>query len=808
MGIADDRLPMPPAFTERNISLAGQWRTFSRAATIMACLTAPAFFLLLYRIEGWSLWVSALVTFLAVIAFRGLVDVVARKMIPWPSLFGAGAALQAEDIANRRRSWYWAHKYKVLLWLGGSYLLLTSVIYLFSDWFGDGMSFVEALKAPWQGLADNWAMIAILGVQLPILFLVNLLIFLGPLLYFSIKQIQSFEPGDADWGVRMEDVRGQEEAKEEVSRVVALWQSGEEFERLGGKRERGMLFLGAPGTGKTMLSKAIATNFNCPFVTLPGSGFQQMWMGMDALVVRYLAYKAKKAAKKWGGQAIVFIDEIDAVGMRRQALGGGFPGRSQPQQQPTSRHDLCFFGPNGALTPDGDLVLETREWRERLFAARKEPATPRYPNPAARIGQAIARFFPGGMGGMGQQSLQQLLVVMDGIDNPPWMRKTVTNRFNTFLDATYVIPSRIGKVPLRLPRPKPATEQIYFIGACNVPLEVLDPALTRPGRMGRHIWFRTPTKDDRKDVFDRYLGKVAHEEDLDSPRRREELARITNGYSPAMIEQVCSMALTYSHHDARERFGWGDIVEAMTTVESGSAVRVEYIAEETRAVAIHEAGHAAAGHVYMKDVLSTRLSIRKRGASLGHHQAIELRERFSSWRHEEVAKLIWTLGAMAAERVFYGENSAGVGGDVQSATMLTAWMVGSCAMGPERVNLDGRFATEDEEDEARKKLMRRFEEFGLQIMQRSGGGGLMQADPIAGVLGDPSKRGAAAQLLGQAYLTAHWLIEANRGPVERIADTLIERREMHGDEVVELLDQVGLRRPEVDILDYSRWPKL
>jgi len=275
-----------------------------------------------------------------------------------------------------------------------------------------------------------------------------------------------------------------------------------------------------------------------------------------------------------------------------------------------------------------------------------------------------------------------------------------------------------------------------------------------------------------------------------------------------MIEQVCSMALTYSHHDARERFGWGDIVEAMTTVESGSAVRVEYIAEETRAVAIHEAGHAAAGHVYMKDVLSTRLSIRKRGASLGHHQAIELRERFSSWRHEEVAKLIWTLGAMAAERVFYGENSAGVGGDVQSATMLAAWMVGSCAMGPERVNLDGRFATEDDEDEARKKLMRRFEEFGLQIMQRSGGGGLMQADPIAGVLGDPSKRGAAAQLLGQAYLTAHWLIEANRGPVERIADTLIERREMHGDEVVELLDAAGLQKPEVDVLDYSRWPKL
>ncbi len=452
MGTADDRLPMPPAFTERNVTLAGQWRMFSRVATVMACLTAPAFFLLLYKIEGWPLWVSLVVTFLAVIAFRGLVDVVARKVIPWPSLFGAGEGLMKEDIANRRRSWYWAHKYKVLVWVGGSYLLLVLLIYFGKNWLGSGISFSEAFKAIPQGIADNWATILALGVQLPVLFLANLVIFIGPLLYFSIKQIQSYEPGDADWGVAMEDVRGQDEAKEEVSRVVALWQSGEEFERLGGKRERGLLFLGAPGTGKTMLSKAIATNFNCPFVTMPGSGFQQMFMGMDALVVRYMAHKAKKAATKWGGQAIVFIDEIDAVGMRRQALGGGF---ATGHTAPPSFHDLCFFGPNGALTPDGDLVLENREWREKLFASRKEPTPSRYPNPAARIGQFFARFFPGGMaGGMGQQSLQQLLVVMDGIDNPPWLRKTITNRFNTFLDATYVVPASIGKWSLRLPRPE------------------------------------------------------------------------------------------------------------------------------------------------------------------------------------------------------------------------------------------------------------------------------------------------------------------------------------------------------------------
>ena len=160
-------------------------------------------------------------------------------------------------------------------------------------------------------------------IQLPLLFFINFAIFFGPFLFFAVRQIRGYEPGDASWGVKIDDVRGQAEAKEEITRVITLWQSGEEFEKAGGKRERGLLFLGAPGTGKTMISKAIATNFNCPFVTIPGSGFAGMFIGMDAITVQFLAHKARRLAKKWGGQCIVFIDEIDAVGMRRQALGSG-----------------------------------------------------------------------------------------------------------------------------------------------------------------------------------------------------------------------------------------------------------------------------------------------------------------------------------------------------------------------------------------------------------------------------------------------------------------------------------------------------
>ena len=104
------------------------------------------------------------------------------------------------------------------------------------------------------------------------------------------------------------------------------------------------------------------------------------------------------------------------------------------------------------------------------------------------------------------------------------------------------------------------------------------------------------------------------------------------------------MALTIAHHSNRDALTWDDLVEAMTTLEAGTAVGVEYIPEESRAVAIHEAGHAAAGHVYLKGAESTRLSIRMRGGALGHHQALEKEERFSRFRSEEFARLVWALG--------------------------------------------------------------------------------------------------------------------------------------------------------------------
>jgi ATP-dependent Zn protease len=262
-----------------------------------------------------------------------------------------------------------------------------------------------------------------------------------------------------------------------------------------------------------------------------------------------------------------------------------------------------------------------------------------------------------------------------------------------------------------------------------------------------------------------------------------------------MIDQICSMALTNAHHTGRAYFEWADLVDAMTVIESGTAVNVTFIEEDARATAVHEAGHAASAHVYRPEVESSRLSIRMRGRSGGHHQSFEKEERFGKFQSMMFGELIHTVGAMAAEVAFYGENSNGVGGDLWMASNLAANMVGGAGMSPLPLDLNGKTFADETEEQTRERVMKRLEDIGVRLLN-------------TGAIPDPRKRTYAAQLIGQAFVTAYNLMRVNHEKVENVANAVFEEKEIYGDELVKLLDEQHFVKPDIDWTADETWPKV
>ncbi|MCX8059672.1 MAG: ATP-dependent zinc metalloprotease FtsH, partial [Aquificaceae bacterium] len=362
--------------------------------------------------------------------------------------------------------------------------------------------------------------------------------------------------------VTLSNVAGMEEVKEEVKEIIEFLKAPVKFQWLGGRPPKGVLLYGEPGVGKTLLAKAIAGEAHVPFISVSGSDFVEMFVGVGAARVRDLFDTAKKHAP-----CIIFIDEIDAVGRSRGALnlGGG--------------HD------------------------ER------------------------------------EQTLNQLLVEMDGFDT---------------------------------------SEGIIVIAATNRP-DILDPALLRPGRFDRQIYIPRPDVRGRFEI----LRVHAKDKKLSPNVDLEIVARATPGFTGADLENVMNESALLAARKGKEAIEMEDIEEAIDRITMGLERKGMVISpKEKEKIAYHEMGHAIMSLMVPGSDPLHKVSIIPRGMALGVTQQLPIDDKHMYDRQDLYSRILSLLGGRAAEEGFYGKEgiTTGAENDLQRATELAYRMVSMWGM--------------------------------------------------------------------------------------------------------------------------------
>ncbi len=357
-----------------------------------------------------------------------------------------------------------------------------------------------------------------------------------------------------DTRTSFKDVAGLEGAKEEIQEIVEFLKNPDKYTALGGKIPKGALLVGPPGTGKTLLAKAVAGEAKVPFFSLSGSDFVEMFVGVGASRVRDLFKQAKDKSP-----AIIFIDEIDAIGRAR--------GKNN------------FTGSN-----------DERE-----------------------------------------NTLNQLLTEMDGFG-------TNTN--------------------------------VIVLAATNR-ADVLDKALMRAGRFDRQIYVDLPDLNERKEIFEVHLRPIKTAETLDV----DFLARQTPGFSGADIANVCNEAALIAARNGHKAVIKQDFLDAVDRIVGGLEKKNKIItAEEKKAIAFHEAGHATVSWMLRYAAPLVKVSIVPRGQSLG--AAWYLPEERQIVRPEQLLdEMCATMGGRAAEKVIFDTISTGALSDLEKVTKQARAMV-------------------------------------------------------------------------------------------------------------------------------------
>jgi ATP-dependent Zn protease len=556
-------------------------------------------------------------------------------------------------------------------------------------------------------------------------FVVLIFVLLGTTVVAGRSPHVIYRPEQID--VRLDDVKGLAPVKEDVTRSLDLFLAGRTFRReMGGTPRRGLLFEGAPGTGKTHMAKAMAAEAGVPFLFVSGTSFQSMYYGATARKIRSYFKALRKAARTEGG-AIGFIEEIDAIATVR----GGMSATPAPSGLAPMRAEVVSCGGLEGL-----------------------PALATHPAAAPGRGSLVSPSITSeGVGGV----VNELLVQMQSFDEPTGWQKVqskATDVVNLFLPAHR-----------QVPRPRPEPVDVLLIAATNR-ADNLDPALLRPGRFDRRLTFDLPDKAGRREIIDHFLARKTHEQELDDGERRDALAGVTQGYSPVMIEHLMDEALVNAVRRGATAMSWRDLEQARLVVEVGLGQPVGYTEHEKRLIATHEAGHATIAHLVAPHRRLEILTIVKRASALGllaHGDADDVYTRSRS----ELADLIKiAFGGQVAEELFFGDVSTGPGGDLQYATGVAAQMVGAAGMCDTLIS----FAAVQ-------------------------GSALSGNDLVGRVLGDSEGRRMVEELLREQKEHVRRLMGANRHLVEALRDALLERHELIGHEITDVLAAAGPARP-------------